>query len=411
MELNRQELNDWENIFNSLAKEGGDLSAELIKEGIQELIAKYNRLDVEDVIDLSVSAHNDVLSEFGTTASLSSEDMFVSLAEKSNIDAISSYYDVKDIINQDIVRQAFKTAFFENLKGALKDANVDGYLSATKDIFSNSIHICQRETMLRNADKNGQRVARVTSGAKPCSYCYMLSSRGFVYKSEETAIASGHVHCNCTLITGKPGDKIAGYNYEARKEVRSIFEKVCGVDLSKGYDHLSETEKEKVDFYNSLLSEQFLQNAEPGKYGETERYKEWVKNLKGKELKDYLRRHAREENSVELLQVIGIDTIFDIDVSLGEDGLRKGLVDLKNGIELKATEGIASKRAIKNAFINYEKKVGEKKLLFFDFRSVANYDFNEEEKSKIKKRILNQIKIRKSGHVLAYFPDGEYVLF
>lgn len=411
MELNRQELNDWESIFNSLAKEGGDLSAELIKEGIQELIAKYNRLDVEDVLDLSVSAHNDVLSEFGTTASLSSEDMFVSLAEKSNIDAISSYYDVKDIINQDIVRQAFKTAFFESLKGALKDANVDGYLSATKDIFSNSIHICQRETMLRNADKNGQRVARVTSGAKPCSYCYMLSSRGFVYKSEETAIASGHVHCNCTLITGKPGDKIAGYNYEARKEVRSIFEKVCGVDLSKGYDHLSETEKEKVDFYNSLLSEQFLQNAEPGKYGETERYKEWVKNLKGKELKDYLRRHKKEISSAKLLQAIGIDTIFDIDVKYGLDGLLKGLTDLENKIEPKTTEGMASKRAIKKAFINYQNKVGEKKLLFFDFRSVEQYGFNKETKDRIRKAIRNQMKIRGVKRVLAYYPDEQYELY
>lgn len=49
------------------------------------------------------------------------------------------------------------------------------------------------------SDKLVQRVARETSG-DPCYLCAMLASRGFVYRSEASAMAFHHLHCHCFPI-------------------------------------------------------------------------------------------------------------------------------------------------------------------------------------------------------------------
>lgn len=47
----------------------------------------------------------------------------------------------------------------------------------------------------------------------------MLSSRGFVYRSEDTASASSHVHCDCVIVPGVLGvTKIEGYEPERMRE-------------------------------------------------------------------------------------------------------------------------------------------------------------------------------------------------
>lgn len=64
---------------------------------------------------------------------------------------------------------------------------------AVMDSARNVIEIASRR------DKLVKKVARGT-GPNPCAFCAMLASRGFVFKTEEAAGFSAHIHCHCYPI-------------------------------------------------------------------------------------------------------------------------------------------------------------------------------------------------------------------
>lgn len=64
-----------------------------------------------------------------------------------------------------------------------------------------------------------RRYARVPAGSENCAFCEFLASRGFVYRSGESAGVSRkyHPHCDCQIVPawGKKTPKIAGYDPDA----------------------------------------------------------------------------------------------------------------------------------------------------------------------------------------------------
>lgn len=75
----------------------------------------------------------------------------------------------------------------------------------------------------RNTVKNRMKIdphnggfARVPRGAKTCAFCTILASRGWVYKSEESAGAlfNFHPYCDCLIVPywGQHPPEIAGYD-------------------------------------------------------------------------------------------------------------------------------------------------------------------------------------------------------
>lgn len=64
-----------------------------------------------------------------------------------------------------------------------------------------------------------RRYARVPAGSENCAFCEFLDSRGFVYRSGESAGVSRkyHPHCDCQIVPawGKKTPKIAGYDPDA----------------------------------------------------------------------------------------------------------------------------------------------------------------------------------------------------
>lgn len=59
--------------------------------------------------------------------------------------------------------------------------------------------------------------ARVATGARTCTYCMMLASRGFVYHSESSAEAGDHRMCDCLIVPGRYGmDSIEGIDLKAQ---------------------------------------------------------------------------------------------------------------------------------------------------------------------------------------------------
>lgn len=67
-----------------------------------------------------------------------------------------------------------------------------------------------RDTIARNATREGARWARVPSGAKTCSWCLLLASRDAVYLSRAAAGGGGgdsyHGDCNCQPVRIGAGD-------------------------------------------------------------------------------------------------------------------------------------------------------------------------------------------------------------
>ena len=59
--------------------------------------------------------------------------------------------------------------------------------------------------------------ARVATGARTCTYCMMLASRGFAYHKESTAKQGDHRNCDCLIVPGRYGmDSIEGIDQRAQ---------------------------------------------------------------------------------------------------------------------------------------------------------------------------------------------------
>lgn len=95
-----------------------------------------------------------------------------------------------------------------------------------------------RNTISWNSERDYKkpRFARVPFGVKTCAWCSMLASRGFVYRSAESAgsvARSFHGDCDCQIVASwKPGDQgITGYDPDllysryksARDKLRSEY--------------------------------------------------------------------------------------------------------------------------------------------------------------------------------------------
>ena len=68
--------------------------------------------------------------------------------------------------------------------------------------------------------------ARVPTGRETCTYCMMLASRGFVYRSAESAGHADHRGCNCMIVPG-----------------RYMQSAIDGIDMSAQYDCWRELEE------------------------------------------------------------------------------------------------------------------------------------------------------------------------
>ena len=66
------------------------------------------------------------------------------------------------------------------------------------------------------ADPKSPRYARVPTGAETCAWCMLWASRGFVYKSEETAqFKESHFKCDCQIVPSWDAHpRVRGYDHK-----------------------------------------------------------------------------------------------------------------------------------------------------------------------------------------------------
>lgn len=92
------------------------------------------------------------------------------------------------------------------------------------NLASSLVNHTARMVIESNADHDPSkpRYARVPSGKYTCAFCVMLASRGWAYKSEESAGGGDHryhTHCDCTIIPSWGKIKLKNYHPEELQEV------------------------------------------------------------------------------------------------------------------------------------------------------------------------------------------------
>lgn len=95
--------------------------------------------------------------------------------------------------------------------------DINSIMSYLLSCVNKSVMGGARDTIMRNTDRKNGRYARVPTGTYTCAFCLMLASRGFVYKSRETAgeFDKFHHDCDCMVVPSfSHKAKIGGYNPE-----------------------------------------------------------------------------------------------------------------------------------------------------------------------------------------------------
>ena len=84
-----------------------------------------------------------------------------------------------------------------------------------------SVGRAANRTTIHNAERDyskGVRYARVPTGKETCGFCVMLASRGFDYKSRQSAGDMGfgfnrfHDRCDCRVVAGDESTEVEGYD-------------------------------------------------------------------------------------------------------------------------------------------------------------------------------------------------------
>lgn len=123
-----------------------------------------------------------------------------------------------------------------------KNKDPNKFINRCNERVSYEVNKTSAETILKNGEREGiKRYARVPTGAETCDFCIMLASRGFAYKSEESASHS-HAHCDCRIVPEFiKGQSVEGYDPE------KYYEQYRGNEARKAQQvRLSKSEYGKV---------------------------------------------------------------------------------------------------------------------------------------------------------------------
>lgn len=105
------------------------------------------------------------------------------------------------------------------VRALVGEVDKSGYEAFTRSVEARCDYEIKKaagESTLYNAERDPRKPkwARIPTGAETCTFCLMLASRGFVYRSKESAGALNHwhPHCDCRIVPGFDGMEIEGYD-------------------------------------------------------------------------------------------------------------------------------------------------------------------------------------------------------
>lgn len=147
-------------------------------------------------------------SAYGKVAAASSGRLYDELASAQGSPSRFRIVDTTD--------PAYTDEGVRHLANKLRDGDRAGFRAGVSRLAGQQVTRNAQESVVANCDRDGVRWARVPHGSKPCDWCLMLASRGFVYKSARTASAGWHKGCSCAVVPDFDGHTtVQGYDPEA----------------------------------------------------------------------------------------------------------------------------------------------------------------------------------------------------
>lgn len=149
--------------------------------------------------------------------------------------------------------------------GKLTKQNVDGFIRQVAKSTGGQVRRTASMTVAgitgAQPKRSKIRYARVLQDLESCGWCFMLASRGFVYRSEEAASHS-HRGCKCVVMAGREGDTIEGYDLEGIQKRYNKIAKACGVDIfidkDTRLDQLSREDYDRIARFAELHDPEWL---------------------------------------------------------------------------------------------------------------------------------------------------------
>ena len=209
---------------------------------VKKWLKAHPRWEAADLRNAVIEIVADVVGEYGEYASSIACDLYDA--------CMGANYPLAEMWhgdNSDKVAKAVRYQLSKALKG-----DEDGFVDAVGEIAHNYVRNAVNETVRQNVERDrahkviggigggmdmpsarpskahraGRRkssaleygdvaYARVATGARTCTYCMMLASRGFAYHSENDARAGDHRMCDC--LPGRHGmDSVGGIDFKAQ---------------------------------------------------------------------------------------------------------------------------------------------------------------------------------------------------
>lgn len=163
--------------------------------------------DVAEARDYAIDLVERAVGIYGDAASQVACDLYDQIAEAFGAPLPAAEIDDADVsgfIEKEVRYQARRLLTGEGTIFA------KGVANAARDQVARKAN----QAMRANARRDGLRYARVPMGGETCTFCAMLASRGFVYRSAELAGEGNHYHphCRCKVVPGFDGMEVEGYD-------------------------------------------------------------------------------------------------------------------------------------------------------------------------------------------------------
>lgn len=174
---------------------------------IGAFIEKFPGATPEQVREFAIEVVDDAVGAFGDGASSLAADMYEGMAGLSGAKVKPAVIDTSDV--HDHIESEVRYQLGKFLSG-----NAAEFVKSCASKAADQVARRANQTMRLNAKRDGLRYARVPMGGETCSFCAMLASRGFVYKSARSAGEGNHYHknCRCKVIPGFDWLEVEGYD-------------------------------------------------------------------------------------------------------------------------------------------------------------------------------------------------------
>lgn len=221
MRLTRQALSRYDTLLAKL--EGA--AREYAEGRILAYVETFPGATPEQVRDFAIETVDAAATRFGDGASSVAADLYDGMAKASGARVNKAVMDTSDV--RRYVEKEVRYQLRKFLSG-----DHGGFAAACGRSARDQVSRRANQTMRLNASRDGLRYARVPMGGETCTFCAMLASRGFVYRSAKLAGEGNHYHanCRCKVIPGFDGMGVEGYDPD---EWLGRWEKMREIDNDK----------------------------------------------------------------------------------------------------------------------------------------------------------------------------------